>query len=71
MYSYNIIAQKSTSDVISDPNEWSHSYTKRKESKNTKTIMKHGNDDMVPLQWNKISRECDTTLSSKYGYCRK
>ena len=36
IYSKNIITQQSTSDVISDPNEWLHSSMGREQIKTTK-----------------------------------
>ena len=36
VYSVNMIAQKSNSGVISDPNKWSHSSASSKKRKTTK-----------------------------------
>ena len=59
-----MIAQQSTSDVISNPNKWMHSSTRRKQIKTTKTNIYYDDCDMAPFHWNKISRECDNAQSS-------
>ena len=44
-----MITQKRTYDLISDPNYWSHSYTRRKQIKTTKITINHGDGDTTPL----------------------
>ena len=51
-----MIAQKITSNLISDLNEWPNSVVRRKQIKTTKTTINRGEGDMEPLCWNEIAR---------------
>ena len=58
-----MISQKSTYNVISDTNNWLHSSVRRKKTKKTKKTLNHGDSDVAPFIWYKISKECDTVQS--------
>ena len=49
IYGDNTIAQKITSDVISDPNKWSHSFVGRSGRKNQNITIKNGDGETTKL----------------------
>ena len=50
--SNNIIAQQINSNIISEPNEWSHSWAMSKQRKPTKNNNENGDGETTPL-WKK------------------
>ena len=53
VYGDNMISQQNSSDVSSDPNEWSHSWAMRKQKKNQKITVNKGDGETTPLCWEK------------------
>ena len=53
IYGDNTIAQKISSNVISNPNEWSHSWAMRKPRKTKRKTISDGDGTMRSLCWDK------------------
>ena len=53
VYGDNMIAMKSSSDVSSDLNEWSHSWAMRKPKIKIKISINNVYSEMTPLRWDK------------------